>query len=239
MTGHLVVEGLTTGYHRPIPAIEGIALSLVPGSIAAVIGPNGAGKTTLLNTISGLLRSWSGSVSLDGKLITGLRMDEVVRNGVVQVPEGRRILPGLTVEENLMMGAYTVRDPQTIREQIELVTDLFPILRTRRRQPGGTLSGGEQQMLAIGRALMSRPRYLLLDEPSMGLAPVIVERIFELITQLKERGLGMLLVEQNARQALAIADHGHVLEEGRIRLSGSAAALLGDPRIRESYLAVV
>ena len=222
-------------YYGEIHALKGASLSVEKGEIVALLGPNGAGKTTTLKTISALLAPRSGSVTLEGQSLVGVPSHEIVRRGLAHVPEGRRIFNRLSVAENLEMGAYT-RSDGAIREDMDRVFTLFPRLRERRTQVAGTLSGGEQQMLAIGRALMARPRLLLLDEPSMGLAPVLVEQIFETIQDINRQGTPILLVEQNAAMALTIAQRGYVLETGAIVLEGSARALGENADIRRAYL---
>jgi branched-chain amino acid transport system ATP-binding protein len=217
-----------------IPALRNVDISVEEGEIVALLGANGAGKTTTLRTISGLVHPASGAVHFDAWDISHFPAHEVVAFGIGHVPEGRRIFPRLSVMENLEMGAY--RRKGRLNEDFERIFALFPILEQRRRQDGGTLSGGEQQMLAIGRALMSRPRLLLLDEPSMGLAPLIVEAIFDIIEQIRSSGATILLVEQNAAQALQIADRGYVLENGHIVMSDRAVTLLDDDRVRRAYL---
>ncbi|MCS7050422.1 MAG: ABC transporter ATP-binding protein [Thermomicrobium sp.] len=219
-----------------IHALKGISLTVDRGEIVTLLGANGAGKTSTLRAISGLVRPSAGRILLQDVDLTHRRAHEVVALGVGHVPEGRRIFPRLTVEENLRLGAFTVRDTAEIGRRREYVFTLFPRLAERRKQPAGTLSGGEQQMLAIGRALMMQPRILLLDEPSMGLAPVLVESIFEVIQRLNREGTTILLVEQNARMALEVAHRGYVLETGRIVLAGSAVELTNDPRVRAAYL---
>jgi branched-chain amino acid transport system ATP-binding protein len=206
------------------------------GEIVTLLGANGAGKTTTLRTISGLLRPVAGTITLDGAPLTGLAAHEVAARGVAHVPEGRRVFPRMSVDENLDMGAYRSRNAAQQRADRERVFALFPVLEQRRKQDGGTLSGGEQQMLAIGRALMSRPRVLLLDEPSMGLAPLIVQTIFSIIREVNADGVTVLLVEQNAAQALQIATRGYVLETGTVAMADRADALLADDRIRKVYL---
>jgi len=223
-------------YYGNIHALKGISLSIERGEIVTLIGSNGAGKSTTLRTISGLLKPRRGAILLEQKQLDQLLPHEIVALGVIQVPEGRRIFPRLTVQENLAMGAYQRRDKDGIQRDLERVFALFPRLKERLHQKGGTLSGGEQQMLAIGRALMSRPRVLLLDEPSMGLAPVLVEQIFEIIREINQQGITILLVEQNARMALSIAHRGYVLETGRIVLSGPGPQLAGDPMVKAAYL---
>ncbi|MBW7883489.1 MAG: ABC transporter ATP-binding protein [Caldilineaceae bacterium] len=225
-------------YYGHIHALKGIDLTVNDGEIVTLIGSNGAGKTTTLRAISGLLRTpENSSVVHDGVDLTTLRPHQIVDRGVVHVPEGRRVFARMSVQENLTMGAYTRKDKARIREDLDYVLKLFPRLKERRVQQAGTLSGGEQQMLAIGRALMADPKVLLMDEPSMGLAPVLVETIFDAIEQLnKRRGITILLVEQNAQMALQIASRAYVLETGRITMSGNAAELLNDPKVIKAYL---
>lgn len=222
-------------YYGNIHALKGISLYIDQGEIVTLIGANGAGKSTTLNTISGLLRPRSGSIVYDGVELTRVPPYKIVSLGVSQAPEGRRIFPRMTVRENLEMGAYS-RKGQSLREDFDRVYGLFPVLLERQSQPGGTLSGGEQQMLAIGRALMARPKLLMLDEPSMGLAPMLVEKIFDIIREINAQGTTILLVEQNAHAALEISDRGYVLETGSIVLSGSSKELLESPLVREAYL---
>ena len=217
-----------------IPALRRVNLSVEEGEIVALLGANGAGKTTTLRTVSGLVHPWSGTIRFAGVPIDQLPPHEIVALGVGHVPEGRRIFPRMSVTENLEMGAY--RRHGKVDEDFERVYALFPILGQRKRQEGGTLSGGEQQMLAIGRALMSHPRLLLLDEPSMGLAPLIVDAIFDIIEQIRASGATILLVEQNAAQALQLSDRGYVLENGAIVMADQAATLLDDDRVRRAYL---
>ena len=233
----LEVHDLHVHYGR-IEAIKGISFEVAQGEIVTLIGANGAGKTTTLKTVSGVRPVTSGSVVFDGKDITAMPPHERVELGLCQAPEGRGIFPGMTVVENLDMGGYTRRDRKSAayRDDIERVFDLFPRLRERRTQTGGTMSGGEQQMLAIARALMARPRVLLLDEPSMGLAPMIVKQIFEIITEINQQGTTVLLVEQNAQQALQRANRAYVLETGHIVRSDEAKVLLGDESVRAAYL---
>jgi branched-chain amino acid transport system ATP-binding protein len=231
----LELEDLRVGYGN-IEALHGISLSVGEGEIVTLIGANGAGKTTTLMTISGCVRARSGAIRFRGRDISGLPPHEIVALGLVQSPEGRKIFPRLSVAENLEMGAFTRRDADGIAADQNRVFELFPILGERRRQPGGTLSGGEQQMLAIARALMARPRLLLLDEPSLGLAPLVVSRIFEVIRELNREGSTILLVEQNARMALKAAHRGYVLETGTIAMADAADKLLSDPRVRSAYL---
>jgi branched-chain amino acid transport system ATP-binding protein len=231
----LSLEALQVAYGG-IRAVKGIDIAVEPGELVCLIGANGAGKTTTLRAITGLVRPAAGRVVYDGGDIGGRPVHEIARRGLALVPEGRGVFPQLTIEENLEMGAYPRRDPPGVRQDIERAFALFPRLKERRRQTAGTLSGGEQQMLAIARAMMSRPRLLLLDEPSMGLAPLMVERIFDVIRSIAAEGVTMLLVEQNARLALEVSRRGYVLEGGLVAFSGEASALLGDPRIREAYL---
>ncbi|MFI6757716.1 ABC transporter ATP-binding protein [Micromonospora sp. NPDC050417] len=233
----LEIDNLTLLYGR-IQALHGISLTVAEGEIVALIGANGAGKTTTMRAISGLRPVAAGSIKFEGVDVTKLRADLRVIRGIGQSPEGRGVFPGMTVHENLEMGAYTRRDKAGIAEDLEMVYGLFPRLLERRKQPGGTLSGGEQQMLAVGRALMTRPRLLLLDEPSMGLAPKLIQQIFEIITRINEQGTTILLVEQNAQQALSRAHRGYVLETGRIVKEGSGQELLTDPAVKEAYLGV-
>jgi branched-chain amino acid transport system ATP-binding protein len=230
----LVVDDLHV-YYGEIHALKGVSLRVGAGEIVAVLGPNGAGKTTTVKTISGLLAPRRGSVTLDDVAITGHPAHEIVHQGIAHVPEGRKIFNRLTVAENLGMGAYS-RSDRGIAEDMERVLALFPRLKERHAQVAGTLSGGEQQMLAIGRALMARPRLLLLDEPSMGLAPIVVEQIFETIVDINRRGTTILLVEQNAAMALGIAGRGYVLETGAVALTGTAGELAGNVDVRRAYL---
>jgi branched-chain amino acid transport system ATP-binding protein len=232
----LELRDVVSGY-GPIRALKGVGLGIERGSIVALIGNNGAGKTTTLRTISGLLRPRNGTITFAGARIDGLAAHLIVRRGVSHVPEGRGIFSRLTVLENIGMGAYSRRDA-AIEEDLTRVFDLFPRLRERRQQPGGTLSGGEQQMLAIARALMARPQLLLLDEPSMGLSPVLVETIMSTIQDINRQGTTILLVEQNAPMALAVATYGYVLESGTIALAAPAADLLRNPAVQNAYLGV-
>jgi branched-chain amino acid transport system ATP-binding protein len=230
----LAIEGLRSGYGK-IQVLHDVALSIAPGQIVTLIGANGAGKTTLLKTISGLIRPKAGTIAFEGASIVRLPAHKIVALGVSHVPEGRAILKRMTVFDNLRMGAY-VRTDSEIGRDIDDVFKRFPALSERRDQMAGTLSGGEQQMLAIGRALVARPRLLLLDEPSLGLAPKFVTRIFLTLRELKQEGKTILLVEQNARQALQVADHGYVMERGRIAFTGSGQELLNMPEVRRTYL---
>src|SRR5574341_340547 len=223
-------------YYGNIHAVRGINLSVDAGEIVTLIGGNGAGKSTTLNTICGITPARHGSITLDGREITHTPPHEIVRLGVTQAPEGRRLFARLTVHENLLMGAYSRDDHAEVQETINQVFQIFPRLKERERQPGGTLSGGEQQMLAIGRALMARPRILLLDEPSMGLAPILVQEIFDIIQRLNGQGTTILLVEQNAQISLSICHRGYVLQTGEIVLAGSGAELLQNEMVRKVYL---
>lgn len=231
----LEVKNLNVHY-GVIQALKDISLTVNQGEIVTLIGANGAGKTTTLRTISGLIKATSGEILLEGKNITTLPAPDRVQQGISQVPEGRRIFPPMSVLENLEMGAFLRKDKADIKRDIEMVYDLFPILGKRRKQSAGTLSGGEQQMLAMGRALMSRPRILLLDEPSMGLAPLLVREIFEIIKNINQNGTTILLVEQNASMALSIAHRAYVLENGSIVISGTGEELAKSGEIQKSYL---
>lgn len=224
-------------FYGGIQALKGINLYVDRGEIVTLIGSNGAGKSTTLKTISGQVKPKQGQIFLNGKDITSSEAHETAISGVAQVPEGRRIFPRLTVKENLEMGAFTVKDKKVIAERMEKVFHYFPRIKERLNQRGGTMSGGEQQMLAIGRALMSGPNVLMLDEPSMGLAPIIVEQIFAIIKELNDSGMTILLVEQNAYQALQIAHRGYVIQNGEITMSGSSKELIGNEQIKEAYLA--
>jgi len=223
-------------FYGNIQALKGVSLRIGQGEIVTLIGANGAGKTTTLMSISGVTPPRKGAIRFLGEEITRLSTERIVSLGITQVPEGRMIFPRLTVKENLLMGAYLRRDRPGIREDEERVYALFPVLRERRTQLGGTLSGGEQQMLAIGRALLARPKLLLLDEPSLGLAPLVVENIFEIIVQINAAGVTVMLVEQNAQMALQIAHRAYVLETGRVTLEGEARDLLTNPKVRSAYL---
>ncbi len=231
----LQVENIDVFYGK-IHALKGVSLQVGNGELVALIGSNGAGKSTTLRAISGLLRAEQGGISYDGQRLDLLQPHEIARLGISHCPEGRHLFGQLTVQENLRLGAVNQKDPAAIAHAFDEVYSLFPRLKERHRQVAGTLSGGEQQMLAIGRALMSRPKLLMLDEPSLGLAPLVVELIFEVIKGLKEKGGTLLLVEQNARQALAIADRGYVIETGRVILEGSAADLSANPQVEQAYL---
>jgi branched-chain amino acid transport system ATP-binding protein len=235
----LEVRGLTVRYGK-VAAVRSVSVRVGRGRIATVIGPNGAGKTTLLAAIAGLLPSDAGEVLLDGARVTGAAVEDNVARGLSLVPETRELFTGMSVQDNLLLGAFSL--PRARRRERDVALDevfaTFPRLRERRRQLAGTLSGGERQMLALGRALMSRPRLLLLDEPSLGLAPLVVREIFQVIMELRRRGVSVLLVEQNARAALQIADEGYVLETGEVSLAGAASALASDPRVIETYLGI-
>jgi len=231
----LSVDKLRAGY-GPIDALHDISLTVEPGEIVALIGANGAGKTTTLMSISGVLTARAGKIVFDGQDLARTPAHQIVKLGLAQSPEGRKIFPRLSVLENLQMGAFTRHDKDGIATDIEKAFVMFPILRERKGQAGGLLSGGQQQMLAIARALMARPKLLLLDEPSLGLAPQIVVQIFDVIRDLNKQGMSVLLVEQNARMALRVAHRGYVLETGRITFGDKASVLLNDPRIRAAYL---
>ena len=231
----LKIDDLHVSYGA-VRAIKGISLEVNDGELVSLIGANGAGKTTTLHTISGLVPAESGSIGLDGHDLRKTAPNKIIELGLAHVPEGRHVFARMTVEENLMMGAYIVRDKGKIKKQLERVYAHFPRLAERSRQLAGTLSGGEQQMLAMGRALMTEPRILLLDEPSMGLSPILVKEIFSMIKALHADGITILLVEQNAKMALSISDRAYVLETGRISMSGKAADLLHDDKVRRAYL---
>ena len=233
----LELDKITLLYGR-IQALHGVSIHVNEGEVVALIGANGAGKTTVMRAISGLRPVAAGRIRFNGDDITRLRADLRVIRGISQSPEGRGVFPGMTVQENLDMGAYTRRDWNAIADDMERVFSLFPRLLERRKQAGGTLSGGEQQMLAVGRALMSRPKLLLLDEPSMGLAPLLIQQIFEIITEISQQGTTILVVEQNAQQALSRANRAYVMETGNIVKEGAGAALLNDPAVKEAYLGV-
>jgi branched-chain amino acid transport system ATP-binding protein len=235
MPALLAMESFHAGY-GPIEVLHGISLEVQPGEIVALIGANGAGKTSTLMGISGCLRARRGRVLLEGHEIQELPPHEIVRRGVCQSPEGRKIFPRLTVLENLQMGAFSRQDKPGIKRDLDHAFELFPILAQRRGQAGGTLSGGEQQMLAVARALMGRPKLLLLDEPSLGLAPMIVVKIFDVVRRLNAEGMAILLVEQAARMALKLAHRGYVIELGQITMSDRAEALLNDRRVQDAYL---
>jgi branched-chain amino acid transport system ATP-binding protein len=235
----LSINDIHTFYGK-IEALKGISVHVDEGEIVTLIGANGAGKSTTLKTISGLLTPRTGSIEFLGEKISGLKVHEVTAKGVIQVPEGRRIFPRMTVEENLGMGAFLrTKDPTGVKESMDWVFELFPRLKERRTQKGGTLSGGEQQMLATARGMMANPKLLMLDEPSMGLAPVVVEIIFETIMKLNQAGITILLVEQNAAMALQIANRGYVLETGNVALEGPGRELLVNEKVRKTYLGEV
>jgi branched-chain amino acid transport system ATP-binding protein len=232
----LKVDNIKT-YYGNIQALKGISLEIEEGEIVALIGANGAGKTTTLMSLCGIVPPRSGQILFQGQPINGLSGDQIVKMGIVQVPEGRRIFPNMTVTENLEMGAYLRSNKLLIKQDMNMVMELFPILAQRRSQLGGTLSGGEQQMLAISRALMARPRLLLLDEPSLGLAPIIIHQIFEIISRINhDNNTTIFLVEQNANQALKLAHRGYVMENGRITLTDTAARLLDNEQVKKAYL---
>jgi branched-chain amino acid transport system ATP-binding protein len=231
----LEVRDLTVAYGA-IQAVRGVSFSLERGQIVSLIGSNGAGKTTTLRTISGLLRPESGQILLDGEPIHRLPAHEILSRGVAHSPEGRRLFARMTVEENLLLGAYTRRDEAGIAQDLDRIYTLFPVLGERRANKAGLFSGGEQQMLAIGRALMSRPKLLMLDEPSMGLSPIMTQKIFATVRELQAEGTTVLLVEQNALAALALSDQAYVIDLGRTTLSGTGAELLADPRVQGAYL---
>ena len=231
----LQIKELCVKYDN-IQVLHGISLELLEGELVALIGANGAGKTTTLSTISGVKRAFSGQIVYDGKDITKAGTDEIVKMGIVQVPEGRQIFSKMTIEENLILGAYTEKDSQRQKQNMQRVMELFPILRERRRQTAGTLSGGEQQMLAIARALMGNPRMLLLDEPSMGLSPLMTEQVFDAVKSLNDQGTTILLVEQNAYDAMEISHRTYIMENGVITREGKSSELMRDPAIKQAYL---
>ena len=233
----LKVKDLAVAYGR-VQAVKGISFSVEQGTIVSLLGTNGAGKTTTLRTISGLLRPTAGEILFEGKRIDTVPAHQIVTLGIAQSPEGRRLFPRMSVEDNLLLGAYTRKDTAGIREDLDRAYALFPVLGERRGQAAGLFSGGEQQMLAIARAMMSRPRLLMLDEPSMGLSPIMTTTIMNTIAELKSTGTTILLVEQNAQAALALSDQGYVLEVGSITLSDTGAALLEDDRVRRTYLGI-
>jgi branched-chain amino acid transport system ATP-binding protein len=235
VTALLEVQDVKVRYGG-IEAVKGISFHVGEGELVSLIGGNGAGKTTTLKSISGVKRPSEGSIVFEGERIDDLPPHEIVGLGICQAPEGRRIFPRMSIRENLAMGAYSRPRSDDLREDFERVFKLFPVLAERQRQAGGTLSGGEQQMLAIGRALMARPRLLMLDEPSMGLAPVLVNKIFELLSEIHGQGMSILLVEQNAQMALQLADRGYVIESGNIVLEDTARNLLGNDQVRKAYL---
>ncbi|HEY7675985.1 MAG TPA: ABC transporter ATP-binding protein [Candidatus Methylomirabilis sp.] len=231
----LRLEGVRAAYGK-VEALRGVTLEVRAGELVTLIGANGAGKTTTLKTISGILRPTAGHILLEGEAIHGLSPRGVLRRGIAHCPEGRRIFPYMSVLENLEMGAYAREDAGGVREDLDAVLSRFPVLSQRLHQVAGTLSGGEQQMLAIGRALMARPRVLLLDEPSLGLAPAIIETTFEIIREIRRRGVTVLMVEQNASLALRMADRGYVLESGQVAVAGTGADLIANDHVRRAYL---
>jgi len=231
----LRIDNLSVHYGG-IHALQGIGFEVPDGKIVTLIGANGAGKSTTLKAIIGLVSASSGNVSWNGENLTGMMTKDIVKKGVVLVPEGRRVFPNLTVDENLSLGAFSRTDKPAIASDRDKVFSLFPRLKERMKQKAGTLSGGEQQMLAVGRALMSRPKLLMMDEPSLGLAPLIVKMIFDIVREINREGTTVLLIEQNAKAALEVADRGYVLETGRITLTGSGKDLLADDRVRSAYL---
>ncbi len=231
----LEIKGLQVAY-RGVPALHDVSLVVNRGEIVTLIGTNGAGKTTTLKAISGIVRAVRGEIRLDGESIESLGPDQIVARGIAHVPEGRRVFPQLSVHENLTVGAHLVKDGKEIKRVLETIFAMFPRLAERRRQLGETLSGGEQQMLALGRAMMSKPKILMLDEPSLGLAPMVVEEVAKAILDLRKTGVTVLLVEQNATLALAMCDRGYVLENGRVTLTDTGVALQRNPRVMTSYL---
>ncbi|MEM1610076.1 MAG: ABC transporter ATP-binding protein [Sulfolobales archaeon] len=235
MVGDLVIESLDVFYGN-VQILRGVSMHVREGNITALIGPNGSGKTTLLKTISGLLKPLKGSIRYEGKELTLLKPHEIVELGIVHVPEGRRLFPNLSVYENLKLGAYSKRARNRFEENLDKVLAMFPILKERLKQKAGTLSGGEQQVLAIARALMAEPRVLLIDEPSLGLAPKVIDAVYKYISDLRERRITILLAEQNAAKALEVSDYTYVIEIGRIVKHGRSLELVGDDEIRKSYL---
>jgi branched-chain amino acid transport system ATP-binding protein len=231
----LDVKNLSVHYGM-IQAVKDVSFYVDPGEIVSLIGANGAGKTTILHTISGLIRPSAGEIDFNGDNITKDSPQKIVEKGLVQVPEGRHVFPGMSVKENLEMGAFVQKDKETIKKNRKMVFERFPILKERLNQDAATLSGGEQQMLAMGRALMAQPKLLLLDEPSMGLAPIFIQEIFNIIQEIQRQGTTVLLIEQNAKMALSIADRGYVLETGRIILSGTGKELLASDAVQKAYL---
>ena len=231
----LKVEDLYVSYGA-VEAIRGVSLEVQDGALVSLIGANGAGKTTILHTVTGLIRPKSGRITYDGHDLLKVKPSDIVTLGLAHVPEGRHVFTGMTVAENLQMGAYFRKDRAKIEEDLEKVYDFFPRLAERSRQLAGTLSGGEQQMLAMGRAIMSAPKMVVMDEPSMGLSPLLVKEVFRIIRLMHERGITVLLVEQNAKMALSVADYGYVLENGRLTLRGPAQELLNDPNVKRAYL---
>ncbi|MFZ5818780.1 MAG: ABC transporter ATP-binding protein [Chloroflexota bacterium] len=233
----LTVKNLQVQYGAFV-ALQGVSLAVTEGQVVSIVGANGAGKTTLINTLSGLLRPTAGEITFEGRDLTRLESHAIAAQGVVQVPEGRKLFPDMTVYENLLMGSYSKRAKQYRKESLEMVFQLFPRLEQRRKQLARTLSGGEQQMLAIGRAVMAKPRLMMFDEPSLGLAPLLVQSIFQTITQLKAAGMTIMLVEQNVRQSLQISDCAYVLETGQVVLEGSGQSVLENEHTRKAYLGI-
>ncbi|MFT3955727.1 MAG: ABC transporter ATP-binding protein [Piscinibacter sp.] len=234
-TPALEIRDLTVGY-GDVAVLRGLSLRIEPGQLVALIGANGAGKTTLLRTISGLLKPSGGTIVLNGRPLQGLPPHEVVSSGFVQSPEGKQLFGGMSIRENLLVGAHNPRARAAREQTLKEVFELFPILEERQKLPASTLSGGQQQMVAVGRALMAKPSVLALDEPSLGLAPIMVDRVFESIQRIRALGVTVLVIEQNVFKVLQMADHGHVLENGRITLSGSGSELLADQHLRSTYL---
>jgi branched-chain amino acid transport system ATP-binding protein len=231
----LEVEDIKVAYGK-ILAVKGISFNVDEGEVVSLIGTNGAGKTTTLRTVSGLLRPTEGEIRFNGTRIDGMAAHKIVELGLAQSPEGRHIFPRMTIEQNLLLGAYLRKSDSSIEQDVQRAYDLFPVLGERRRQAAGTLSGGEQQMLAMGRALMSKPKLLMLDEPSMGLSPIMMQRIMTTVSELREQGVTILLVEQNAQAALSLADRGYVIETGQVVLEDNGRALLGNEQVRKAYL---
>jgi branched-chain amino acid transport system ATP-binding protein len=235
VTALLEVEDIQVAYGK-ITAVKGISFTVNEGEVVSLIGTNGAGKTTTLRTLSGLLRPVAGHIRFDGKRIDNMPAHRIVELGLAHSPEGRHIFPRMTIEQNLLLGAYLRKTDRDIDQDVQRAYDLFPVLGERRRQAAGTLSGGEQQMLAMGRALMSKPKLLMLDEPSMGLSPIMMQRIMTTVSELRDQGVTILLVEQNAQAALSLADRGYVIETGRVVLEDDGRALLGNEQVRKAYL---
>jgi branched-chain amino acid transport system ATP-binding protein len=230
----LNIENLYVAY-GPVQALLGVSMDVPRGKIISIIGSNGAGKTTLLNTVCGLVRPKSGSIKFEGQDLSRITY-QVVRSGIIQVPEGRKVFAGLTVKENLMAGGYAIKDGRRLHQNMEKMFGLYPILKERQDQQAGTLSGGEQQMLAICRGLMAEPKLILLDEPSLGLGPIIVNGVFQLVREIREQGITVVLVEQNALKALALCDYAYVLENGKLTMQGLGKELLCDPAVKKAYL---
>src|SRR4051812_26921763 len=233
----LAIEGLSAGY-RDVQVLWGVDIAVEAGEIACIVGPNGAGKTTLLRTLSGLVAPTGGRIGFNGEQVGSFSADEIIARGIAHVPEGRRLFRGLTVRDNLLLGAYLRRDQAEIRRDLDYVLSLFPILRERARQDATTLSGGEQQMCAIGRGIMSRPKLLMIDELSLGLAPRLVERLSEALLEINRKGITILLVEQDVLTAFEIASHGLIIETGRVSMSGTTQTLSDNPAIRQAYLGI-